>query len=69
MSITEAALLREVARVQHNKTLLAVRDLIDGIKTWQPNRSRGYGESDRTAKEFRADLLEGLRQLREAASE
>jgi len=65
VSITEAALLREVAQVQRNKTLLDVRDLIDGIRT-EKAATRGYGMDPRTAKEFRDDLVRALQQLKEA---
>ena len=62
---TEAALLREVARVQHDKTLQQVRDLVDSIKTTDVG-SRGYGTTDRAAVQFRADLVSGLQRLRDA---
>lgn len=62
----EATLLAEVSRVQHDKTLLAVRDLADSIKTTEPNE-RSYGSKDRTAQQYKHELLAGLRRLGEEA--
>lgn len=62
-ALTEAALLREVARVQHDKTLQAVRDLVDSIKVETPDGR--YDTKKRTAAQFRTDLIAGLQQIRE----
>ena len=64
-ALTEAALLREVARVQNDKTLLAVRDLIDSIPVMELKKG-AYNETHRAAKLFRADLISGIQQLKEA---
>jgi len=64
-SLTEAALLREVARVQHDKTLQAVRDAVDRIATTTTGSDR-YTTKDRTAKQFRADLVAALQGMRDA---
>jgi hypothetical protein len=67
--LTEATLLREVARVQHDKTIQAVRDLVESIKTTQPSKRDSYYSDERTAKAFRADLLAGLQRMRDEAAQ
>lgn len=66
MSTLDGSLLREVARVQHDKTIQAVRDAIDSIPVDKHNE-RSYGREALTAARFRDDLLFKLRQMREAA--
>lgn len=63
----DATLLQEVSRVQHDKTLQAVRDLIDRIGITE-TRSGSYSVEERTARAFRTDLLAGIRRLRDEAT-
>lgn len=68
--LTEAALLREVARVQHDKTLQQVRDLVDSIAVMEPKPGDRWGDRvERRAKSFRTDLIAGLQRLRNAEGE
>lgn len=65
--LTEAALLREVARVQHDKTLQLVRDAVDAIAIREPKPNRRWADETqvRNAKDFRADLVAALQRIRE----
>lgn len=65
MAVTEAALLREVARLQRDKTLLAVRDIVDSIPVAEYDKTR-YRDVGRSAENFRKDLLRRLKALKEA---
>ena len=55
MALTEADLLREVARVQRRADLQEFRDKIESLDVTVYDRSR-YSDRDRPAKEFRQDL-------------
>lgn len=66
MGLTEAALLREVARVQQDKTIQAMRDAIDAIPISKSTTGGIYRDADRTAREFRADVVAALIEMREA---
>lgn len=63
----DGSLLTEVCRVQHDKTLLMVRDAVERIATMDRN-SRSYSSTDRRAEAFKADVLAALRSLRDEAS-
>lgn len=62
-ALTEAALLREVARIQRDKTLQDVRDLIDAMPT--ARTGRGYSGESIPAAKFRDELIASLRHLRD----
>lgn len=64
-ALTEAGLLREVARVQHDKTLQAVRDLIDRLPTIKPGGRNNWDSVPVQAKEFRDALVAALIEMRE----
>ena len=64
MSLTEAALLREVARLQHDKTLLMVRDALDSLKTETYDKAR-YRDVPRSAVSFKQELVAALQRLGE----
>lgn len=55
-------LLREVSAVQHDKTLLAVRDAVEKIPV-KKKSSGSYYDADRSAEDFRKDVLAILRDL------
>lgn len=59
-------LIREVSRVQHDKTLQAVRDLIDGVPKIKPKPARRWDHEtvERTAAEVLADIRAALIELR-----
>lgn len=62
MALTEADLLREVAKVQRDKTLQAVRDLIEGIKV-SDYSTRSYSDEPRPAAQFKSELLDGIKAM------
>lgn len=64
-AFTEASLLREVARVQHDKTVQSVRDLIETIPVNKPSGRYSWETTSRTADEFRKDLVAALLKMRE----
>jgi hypothetical protein len=66
-TLTEAALLREVARVQHDKTLQSVRDLVEKIPTKQKGGRNSWDTIDRSATSFRSELIAALQRLRDEA--
>lgn len=59
-----AALIQEAVRVQRDKTLLEVRDLIDSTAAQEYDR-RSYSNKPRSAVQFKQDVLAGLRALGE----
>lgn len=59
MALTEADLLREVARVQRRADLQEFRDKIESLETTVYSRS-SYSEQNRPAKEFKQDLVAWL---------
>lgn len=65
MALTEASLLREVAKLQRDKTLLAVMEIVDSISTTEMLRG-SYSATQRTARDYRDDLRTRLKALREA---
>lgn len=62
-SMPEAALLREVSRVQNDKTIQSIRDLIDSIPI-KKDGARHWDKVDRSATEFRNELVEALKKMR-----
>lgn len=65
MDQLEGALLREVSRVQHDKTIQAVRDVVDRLPTTKPGTRNSWDRDPLTAAEFRTRLLAELQRLRE----
>lgn len=70
MTDLSGSLLREVARVQHDKTIQAVRDMLDEIKVTTTKKNNGYGfdkEEEKSARDYKAQVLTRLRQMRDDA--
>lgn len=64
-AFTEASLLREVSRVQHDKTIQAIRDMVDTIPTKKPAGRNSWDTAERSATEFRKDLISAIQKMRE----
>ena len=58
-----ADLIREVRDIERRRVLIDLRDAVDRISTSEPSRSLSYGDVDRSASEFKADVLTALRRL------
>lgn len=63
----DGSLLREVARVQHDKTLQLVRDAMDRVPLTAADSRDSWKRNNRSAEGFKKDLLRELQQIREAA--
>jgi hypothetical protein len=55
-------LLREVARVQKERTLLEVRAMLEHIHMTVPRRN--YGSDPKTCAAYKAEVITGLEKLR-----